>query len=150
MANSYVRIIIHCVWSTKRRQMTIAQDWEKELWSYIGGVVRKHHIHPIQIGGIENHVHALVEPPKSMDVCQLLQTLKGPTSKWVNVSGKLSGKFNWQDGYGAFSVSPSMIPRVVRYIENQRKHHVNKTFEEEYRELLRWHKIDFEEAYLLD
>jgi putative transposase len=149
MANTYTRLIVHCVWSTKHREPNILADWERDLWSYIGGIARNQNIHPIQIGGIENHIHALVEPPKSMNLPDLLQILKTPSSSWINRSEKMPAHFNWQDGYGAFSVSPSLVPRVVKYIRNQREHHRHKSFEEEYRDLLRWHGIAFEEAYLL-
>ena len=130
--------------------MCINREWETEIWSYIGGIARNKGILPIQIGGIEDHIHAFVEPPKTMTIPDLIESLKTPSSHWINQTGRVKGKFNWQTGYGAFSVSPSIAPRVVRYIENQRTYHKKKTFEEEYRELLRWHGIAYEEAYLLD
>jgi len=128
--------------------MYIKQEWEEQLWSYIGGIAVKKGIHPIQIGGIENHIHALVEPPKTMDLPTLLQALKTYSSKWINENGLMIGKFHWQDGYGAFSVSPSQLPSVVRYIKNQRKHHQEKTFEEEYREFMQSHSVNYEDKYL--
>ncbi len=149
MANSYVRVIYHCVWSTKSRQNLISQRWESDLWSYIGGIARKNAIHPIQIGGIEDHIHALVEPPKNMKIPELIQILKTPSSHWINQSGRLVGRFDWQVGYGAFSVSPSIVPQIVQYIQGQREHHKQLTFEEEYRRLLESHHIQYNEAYLL-
>ena len=148
MANSYVRLVIHCVWSTKHRRMSIHSDWEQDLWAQIGGIARSQGIHPVRIGGIENHVHALVEPPKDMPIPQLLEILKSRSSGWINRTRHTRSHFGWQDGYGAFSVSPSIARRVSQYIENQREHHQRKTFEEEYRDLLRWHGVGFEEAYL--
>jgi putative transposase len=148
MANTYVRIIFHCIWSTKNRQMLISPDWEDSLWSYIGGVAGNHGIHPIQIGGIDNHIHAVVEPPKDMLLPSLIKILKNPSSHWINRTGRIDGKFNWQDGYGAFSVSPSLLPKVVHYVQRQRDHHLSKSFEEEYRDLMRWHGIEYDAAYL--
>ena len=149
MANSYVRLLIHCVWSTKHREMCIQAEWEGELWAYLGGIAHNHGIHPIQIGGVENHVHALVEPPKSMNLPTLIKTLKTPASRWINESQKVRGQFRWQDGYGAFSVSASLLPRVEQYIRDQRDHHETLSFEQEYRQLLKWHGIAFDEAYML-
>ena len=149
MANSYVRFIVHCVWSTKNRQMLLHADWEQELWTYISGTARNHGIHPVQIGGIENHVHAVVEPPKNMNLPELIEILKTPSSGWINRAGHIRSKFRWQNGYSVFSVSPLLLPRVVDYVRGQRDHHRAKSFEEEYRDLLRWHGIAFEEAYLL-
>ena len=149
MANSYVRLILHCVWSTKHRQMLIHRNWEEDLWAYIGGIAKNHGIHPIAIGGIENHIHALVEPPKGMDVPKVLEILKASSSGWINRTNRIEGKFNWQDGYGAFTVSASMKTAVIRYIETQREHHQQQSFEAEYRNLMQRHGISFEEAYLL-
>ncbi len=150
MANSYVRLILHCVWSTKHRNMWIHQDWEEELWAYIGGIARNHEIHPVAIGGIENHIHALVEPPKGMTVPKLLEILKAPSSGWINRTNRIQEKFHWQDGYSAFTVSPSMMPTVTHYIHRQREHHQGISFEVEYKKLLQRHGVEFEEAYLLD
>jgi len=150
MANSYVRLLIHCVWSTKYRQMCLAAEWEEALWRYIAGSAKRKGIHPVQIGGIENHVHALVEPPKSMNIPQLLEILKTPASNWINRTGRVPGQFHWQVGYGAFSVSPSLAPRVARYIRNQRKHHERQTFDAEYRQLIKRNGIPAKSRYLLD
>ena len=149
MANSYTRVIFHCIWSTKSRQKLISAEWESNLWSYISGIALNHGIHPIQIGGFDDHIHALVEPNKNMNLPEILQVLKTPSSNWVNKSGYVTGKFNWQIGYGVFSVSPRGVSNVANYIQNQRKHHAHKSFEEEYRELMRWHGVDFDEKYLL-
>lgn len=149
MANSYVKNLIHCVWSTKNRENCISIEWEGELWAYIGGIARNHDIHPIQIGGIENHIHALVEPPKTMSLSDLMKTLKGSSSYWINENKKVPGRFRWQVGYGAFSVSSSMVPNVRRYIQDQRKHHERFSFEYELKDLMKRHGIRYDDTYLL-
>ena len=101
----------------------------------------------IRIGGIENHVHALIEIPKTMTVAEAMQLLKGGSATWINRERLTKMKFGWQDGYSAFSVSPSAIPAVVEYIANQREHHRHKTFEDEYREFLERHGVAFDEQY---
>ena len=102
----------------------------------------------IQVGGVDDHIHALVLAPPTLAPSQIAQFLKGESSKWIHEEfGKLRA-FEWQDGYGAFSVSRSSIPDVVEYIKNQREHHRKRTFQEEYLELLKKHQIEYDERYL--
>jgi len=102
----------------------------------------------LQVGGIEDHVHALVIAPPVVSPSQIAQYLKGESSKWIHEEfPKLRG-FEWQDGYGAFSVSKSNLPDVIVYIRNQREHHRKKTFQQEYLELLVKHGVEYDERYL--
>jgi len=148
MANSYVRILFHCVWSTKNRQPLISRSWETALWKYLAGTAKRNAIHPIEIGGYTNHIHALVEPGKNVPVPRVLEIMKGGSSRWINETGKSAFQFRWQDGYGAFTVSPSQMTKVQRYIRNQGEHHRTISFEEEYRRLLNSHDIHFDERYV--
>ncbi len=102
----------------------------------------------LQIGGIEDHIHALVVAPPTFAPCEIAQILKGESSKMIHSAFPSLRAFAWQDGYGAFSVSKSSIADVRRYIENQREHHRKKTFQEEYLELLHSNGIEFDERYL--
>ena|SRR5215471_5387747 len=148
MANTYTSLHYHVVFSTKNRVRHISQDIEHRVWAYIGGIARKHKMTALQVGGIEDHIHALLTAPATLAPSQIAQFLKGESSIWIH--GEFSGlrDFAWQDGYGAFTVSRSKIPEVTRYIQNQREHHRKKTFQEEYRELLEKHGIEYDQRYI--
>jgi len=102
----------------------------------------------LQVGGVEDHIHALILAPPTLAPSQIAQFLKGDSSKWIHEEFSRMRAFEWQDGYGAFTVSRSQIPEVIEYIKNQRAHHRNKTFQEEYLELLQKHGVDYDERYL--
>jgi putative transposase len=148
MANTYASLHYHIIFSTKNREPWIFPDIEQRIWRFMGGIARKHRMTALQIGGIEDHIHALVTAPPTLAPCQIAQLLKGESSKWIHGQfHKLKG-FAWQDGYGAFSVSRSKIPEVRAYIQNQREHHRKRTFQEEYLEFLQANGIDYDERYL--
>jgi len=150
MANTYSQIYLHFVFSTKNRDEVISPDIEERVWAYIAGVAKHHGMTPIQIGGAENHVHALTGMPTTMSSSQGAKALKGDSSYGIRREFPGMANFGWQDGYGVFSVSKSAIPSVVEYIKNQREHHSKQSFEEEYVALLRKHGIDYDERYLFD
>ena len=147
MANTYTRLLYHCIWSTKGREPLIPQELEERIWSYLAGIAKSNKVHAIRIGGIENHIHALIDLPKTLTISTAMKSLKGGSTAWINDTKLIPFRFGWQDGYGAFSVSPSSVPTVVDYIANQREHHRHQTFEEEYRIFLERHGIDFDERY---
>ena len=150
MANTYTSLHYHFIFSTKNREPWINTEIEDRVWGYIGGIARNHKMIALQVGGIEDHVHALVIAPPVVSPSQIAQYLKGESSKWIHEEfPKLRG-FEWQDGYGAFSVSKSNLPDVIVYIRNQREHHRKKTFQEEYREFLHKYHIEFDERYVWD
>lgn len=149
MASTFTSIHVHIVFSTKNRKPWIELDWESRLWTYIGGIATKNGMKPIQIGGIEDHIHVLVGIPPTLALSRATQLLKGGSSQWVHNEFPGLARFAWQDGYGAFSVSRSALSEVAAYIRNQREHHRTRTFEDEYRLLLKKHEIDFDERYLL-
>ena len=148
MANPYSSLNYHFVFSTKNREPWLVQDIESRIWSFIGGIARTHSMMALQLGGIEDHIHALVLAPPTIAPCQIAQYLKGGSSIWIHDEFPQLKGFSWQDGYGAFAVSKSSIPDVFSYIQNQREHHRTKSFPDEYRELLRLHRVDFDERYL--
>jgi REP-associated tyrosine transposase len=102
----------------------------------------------LQVGGVDDHIHALVTAPPTIAPFQIAQFLKGGSSKWIHQEFPGLSQFDWQDGYGAFTVSKSNIPDVIKYIQRQREHHRNKTFQEEYLEFLRANGIEYDERYL--
>jgi putative transposase len=150
MANTYSQLFYHLVFSTKGRAKFIDREIESRVWAYIGGVARKHALTALQVGGIEDHIHSLVMTKPVVTPFQIPQWLKGDSSKWIHLEFPRMSKFNWQDDYGIFSVSKSQVPDVIKYIESQREHHTNQSFEEEYLSLLQLHGIEYDERYVFD
>ena len=148
MANTYTSFHYHFTFSTKNREPWIVPTIEARVWAYIGGIARKHKMIAIQIGGVDDHIHALVLALPTLAPSQIAQFLKGESSKWIHEEFAKLRAFEWQDGYGGFSVSRSSVPGVIEYIRNQREHHRKKSFQEEYLELLKKHEIEYDERYL--
>ena len=144
MPSSHIASYFHLVFSTKDRHRWILPEWEPRLHSYMGGIVKGLDAMPLKIGGVEDHVHLLVSLKSKHRLDYFLRDLKADSSEWVHKEIT----FDWQKGYGAFSVSPNAIQAVKRYIENQREHHRGVDFKSEYVGLLEKAGIDFEEKYL--
>jgi len=123
-------------------------DIEQRIWAYLGGIAKDNKMQPIQIGGIEDHVHMLFGAPATLAPSKIAQVIKGGSSAWIHETFPAMRGFAWQDGYGAFTVSMSSVPDVAAYIRSQREHHRMKTFQEEYLALLQKHQIDYKECYL--
>ena len=136
---------IHVVFSTKNRDKIISKDVKTRLWGYMASIGRNHGITISEIGGIEDHVHLLFHLPPSIALARAVTLFKSNSSKWMNESG---GKFAWQEGYGAFSVSASNLAAVVKYIQDQEHHHRKISFEDEYLALLKKHDVDFDSNYV--
>ncbi len=150
MANTYSNLFYHIVFSTKGRVDFISPDIENRVWAYIGGIARKHGITALQVGGMENHIHALTMAKPVHSPREVAQWLKGESSKWIHEEFPHLQNFGWQDGYGVFSVSKSQAPDVIEYIKKQREHHKKQTFEDEYVSLLKLHGIEYDDRYLFD
>ena len=148
MANTYTSLHYHVIFSTKNRLPWIKPNLESRIRSYIGGIARKRKMTALQIGGCDDHLHALVQAPPIYSPSEIAQYLKGESSKWIHEEFPAMRDFIWQDGYGAFTVSKSDLPDVIRYIQNQREHHRKKTFQEEYLEFLNKYGIEYDERYL--
>jgi putative transposase len=150
MANTYSNLFYHIVFSTKGRKDLITPDIEERVWAYIGGIARNHEIIAVQVGGIENHIHILILAKPKIAPSQIVQWLKGESSRWIHETFPELNKFSWQDGFGIFSVSKSNVPDVVDYIKNQREHHKKLSFEDEYISMLKLNEIDYDERYVFD
>ena len=148
MANTYTSLHYHVIFSTKNRKPWLVPDIEQRVWAYVGGIARAHQMIALQVGGIEDHIHALVTAPATLAPSQIAQFLKGDSSRWIHDEFPTLRNFGWQDGYGAFTASKSNLPAIVLYIETQREHHRKRTFQEEYLEFLRQHGIQYDERYL--
>jgi putative transposase len=146
MSHTYVSNLVHCVFSTKGRRNLIASDKQAQLWSYVGGIARKNGFKAVAIGGIENHVHILLSIPTTMPLAKAVQLLKGGSSKWMNDTG--GERFEWQKGYGAFTVGISQQPQTMAYINSQAEHHRKRSFEEEFLGFLQKHGIEYDPRYV--
>ena len=151
---SFSRLTYHIVFGTKFRRRLISAQNSERLYQYIGGTLRERKGSLIQIGGIEDHLHLLVGLPPNLAVSDAVRDIKANSSKWMNErraeTRNASDKFEWQIGYGAFTVSYSHTETIRGYIKKQRDHHRIKTFEEEYVELLEKHNIKFAREYLFE
>lgn len=150
MGQSLVKNYLHIVFSTKHRMPTIQPPIEAELHSYLGGICNRLECPVIKVGGYTDHIHILCMLSKKVTLVKLLEELKSHSSKWVKTKGSDYGNFYWQDGYGAFSVNPSEVDKVILYITQQQEHHQNKSFQEEYRAFLTKYKIEYDERYVWD
>jgi putative transposase len=145
MPNTFSSLHYQIVFSTKNRQPFINDEFRSRLHQYLGGCVREVGGTALETGGVEDHVHLLVRLKPTHCVADVLRAIKKGSSEWI----RKETLFQWQDGYSAFAVSRSDIERVRRYIQDQQEHHKQRTFEEEYRQLLIENGIDFDERYLL-
>ncbi len=146
MPSSHVTANFHLVFSTKERLPLIANDWRERLHGYLGGIVKGMEAKPLAVGGVSDHIHLLVSLKSKHRLDYFLRDLKADSSAWIHK--ELRKNFEWQKGYGAFSVSPSNIGGVKNYILNQESHHQKKTFQQEYVELLDLSGIEYDENYL--
>ena len=148
--SSHHGILAHVVFSTKYRKRLLLDEWQDELFAYIGGTVKDHKAILLKSGGIEDHVHFLIKFHPTFAISATLQLLKANSSKWINEQRKTKRKFQWQSGYGAFSVSQSKVDAVKKYIANQREHHRKLTFQDEYLAILERHQIEYDPKYVFD
>ena len=148
MANTYTCLYYHIIFSTKKRLRWISPRIEQRVWEYLGGIARTHKMTALQVGGIEDHIHCLILAHATLSPSQIVQHLKGDSSKWIHAEFPGMRAFAWQDGYGAFTVCKSHLPDIIQNILNQRNHHRKTTFQEEYVEFLKSHGIHCDGRYL--
>jgi REP element-mobilizing transposase RayT len=144
MAHSFIAYRIHVIFSTKDRQDLIRPEIEQRLWKFMTSVAQERKIQVLAVGGIENHIHALIAPPADMPLAKAVQSIKGISSKWMNDEFFPDREFGWQQGYAAFGVSHSLITKTVEYIRNQSEHHKKSRYEDEIIEFLERNGIEFQ------
>ena len=149
MSHTYSSNRLHLIFSTRNREKRLPADLQPKLWAYMAGVARHHGFEAIQIGGTDDHCHALIVLPTAMPVAKAAQTIKGCSSKWLNETLAAGSNFAWQEGYGSFSVSASQTDGVVTYIRNQPEHHRKNSFEEAFLEFLKRYGITYDPKYVL-
>jgi putative transposase len=148
MANTFSKFYIQTVFAVSGRLSLITSDFKEELHKYITGIVRNKGQKLISINGMADHLHILIGLRPAMALADLVRDIKSDSSDWINRKKLARGKFCWQEGYGAFSYGHSQLDMIVRYIQNQEKHHRRKSFKNEYLTLLRKFEIEFKEEYV--
>lgn len=148
MASTLVKIDIHLIFHVRSTGMTMYEEDLDRVFAYIGGIIRSLGGLAIEVGGRPDHVHILCSLPKTMTLADFVRTVKAESSKWMRSlpEGRYA-KFSWQEGYGAFSVSPSLLDRTVEYIRRQAEHHRRWSFKEEYMKFLDAYGIHYDERY---
>jgi putative transposase len=148
MPNTYTQIHLQFVFAVKYRNGLIHSSFKEELYQYISGIIKAHNHKLLAINGMPDHIHILVGMRPSQSASDLVQNIKANSSKWINEKKFLKVKFEWQEGYGAFSYSKSHVQNVIKYIQNQEKKHQVKSFNEEYLDFLNAFEIDYDERYV--
>ena len=150
MAHSFVSQLLHCVFSTKERRPLITPALQERLYPYLGGIARENKMKLVAVGGVADHVHLLVSLPSALSVAKAMQLIKGGSSKWVHETFAEQRSFEWQEGYGAFSIGVGDVNRTVSYINGQAEHHKRQDFKSELLAFLRKHDIEYDERYVFD
>jgi len=148
MAHTFTSLLTHVIFSTKDRRPWMNPELQTRLHPYLGGIVREMRGHALKVNGTADHVHLLVQLPADVSVAEALRVLKTNSSRWVHETCDSRGGFAWQRGYGAFSVSLSSAPKVVKYIANQEEHHSRMSFQEELIAFLKKHHIEYDERFI--
>jgi putative transposase len=150
MAHTFINSLLHCVFSTKERRPFITPALQARLFQYIGGISRENKIKLLSAGGIDDHVHLLISMPSTISISKAMQLIKGGSSKWIHETFAELRHFEWQEGYGAFSIGISDVERTIKYINNQAEHHRKMDFKTEFRAFLKKHEIEYDERYIFD
>ncbi len=150
MPQSLAGIPVHCIWSAKDCQTFIRPEIEKELFSYMASIFRAYESPALTINGTEDHVHSLTILSRKITVAKLIEEVKKSSSKWIKTKGALYKNFYWQSGYAALGIGQSNLEALKRYIADQKAHHRQKTFQEEYIEFLKKYNIEYDERYVWD
>ncbi len=150
MSSTYSQIYIQIVFAVKGRQSLIQQSWEEELYKYITGIVQNKGQKMLAINGMPDHIHLLIGMKPSCNLSDLVREIKKSSNGFINEKRFSAYKFEWQEGYGAFSYSHSALDNVIGYITNQKDHHRKKSFREEYVDFLKKFEVEYKEEYLFD
>ena len=148
MAQTLVNLLVHVIFSTRNREPLITPEIERELYAYIGGILKHNDSHLLDAGGTADHVHLLVLQSKNISLSSLMKDVKKDSSSWIKTKGYAFRTFHWQDGYAAFSIGKSGIDMLRRYLSSQKKHHRNRSFQEELIQFLNRYGIKYHEKYL--
>jgi putative transposase len=150
MPQSLSKVILHIIFSTRNREPWLDRDVRPRIHAYLATICRDLGTDLVRVGGVADHVHIVTTLPRTISQAQFIEQIKKASSKWIKALDVRYRGFFWQRGYGAFSVSPSQLDSVLEYVDKQQEGHSIRTFEEEYRELLRKCGVDFDERYVWD
>ena len=150
MSNTFSQIYIQVVFAVKGRECQIQHSWENQLYKYITGIVQNHNQKMIAINGMPDHIHFLIGMKPTCCLSDLVREIKKCSNTYIKENRLTKSKFQWQDGFGAFSYSHSSLDNVVQYVMNQKEHHVKKTFKQEYEEFLTRFNIEFKSEYVFE
>ena len=150
MAQSLSNVLLHIVFSTKNRQPFVDEAIEQDLFNYLATACKSLKCPAHKIGGTDDHVHIACTLARTVSISELVQHVKQDSSQWIKGKGDKHRDFAWQNGYGAFSIGQSQLPALRQYIANQREHHRQESFQEEFRAVLRKYGVDFDERYVWD
>jgi REP element-mobilizing transposase RayT len=150
MANTFSQIYIQIVFAVSNRMSLIRTEFQEELHKYITGIVKNQGQKLIVVNGMPDHLHTLIGLKPSMRLSDLVRDIKGESSSYINKNRWVRGRFSWQEGYGAFSYGHSQLDMIIKYIQDQQKHHHKRTFRSEYLQLLKSFEIEFKEKYVFD
>jgi REP element-mobilizing transposase RayT len=150
MPQSLAKIVVHVVFGTKNGEGFLEEDVRKGCFAYIAGALKNLGCVPIIVGGTEDHVHVLCLLSKNVAACKVVEQIKTGSSKWMKTQSEKFAGFQWQNGYGVFSVSQSAVETVTAYIASQREHHRKVSFQEEFRRFLERYEIEYDERFVWD
>ena len=151
MPQSLVKVYLHIIFSTKNRQSFLKnEEIRQRTHAYLSGICRNLECPSLIIGGVEDHVHLLARHSKNINIADFLRELKRESSKWIKTLDTSLKSFHWQNGYGAFSISPSHVEEVKNYIRNQAQHHQRESFQDEFRRICKKYGIEVDERYVWD
>lgn len=149
-AGTFTQLYIQLVFAVRGRQNLILQSWEDDLYKYITGIIQQKGQKLLAINGMPDHIHILIGMKPTCCLSDLVREVKKSSNKFIKENKFVAGKFEWQEGFGAFSYSHSAFSNVIRYIDNQKQHHRNNTFRDEYIEFLRKFDIAYKDEYLFE
>lgn len=148
MANTYSSFFVQTIFAVKYRNALIQKEWKSEFFSIIGNLINETDCKVFIVNGVSDHVHCLFGFKPIHSISKVMQSVKGKSSKWLNESNHLKSRFEWQDGFGAFTYSHGQVNQVYKYIKNQEIHHKKVSFSEEYEKMLIKYHVDYKEQYI--
>lgn len=150
MANTYHQIYLQIVFAVKYRNAVLAKAWRSQVFGVVGNLINEANCKTIIVNGVEDHVHCLLGLKPFVSVSELMKTVKAKASKYINDHQLTPERFEWQEGYGVFSYHHSQLGTVYKYIQNQEEHHRRQTFRDEYLDLLKEFKVEYDEQYIFN
>ena len=150
MPDTYSQMYVQVVIVVKYRQALIQKPWKDELYKYITGIITNKGQKLLRINGVENHLHLLINIKPNIALSDLMRDIKANSSGWISVQKFCNHKFQWQEGFGAFTYSKSQLDNVIKYIDDQEEHHKKQSFKDEYISFLKKFDVDYKTEYLFD